>query len=108
MTCTALIRPIRSVAWELRTCWARGLRVSLSLDDRCERARIEGYVRQVSATDAFVAVGATHVPLDAVLAVHRPSLLGDSTADPLVGTGAIAAYRAPQDEELPGLERATA
>lgn len=76
---TALARPLRSVAWELRTSWARGLRVSLSIDADVER--VEGHVQTVSATDAFVVVAGLHVPLDRILAVHRPSRLGDSTFD---------------------------
>lgn len=37
-------------------------------------------VAAVSATDAYVIIRRLHIPLDRVLAVHKPSLLGDSTA----------------------------
>jgi hypothetical protein len=69
-----------SIAWELRTAWATGRRVALTLDDRADKPRIEGCVSRVAATGASVHVGAKHVPLDIVLAVHLPSRLGDSTA----------------------------
>lgn len=75
----ALVRPVRAVAYELRYAWARGLRVSLTIDGDDER--VEGHVRSVSPTDAFVVVGDVHVPLGRVLAVHRPSRLGDTTFD---------------------------
>lgn len=75
----ALARVLRSVAWELRTCWAQGLRISLRVLGDVER--VEGHVRTVSPTDAFVVVGDLHVPLDRVLAVYRPSRLGDSDFD---------------------------
>lgn len=96
---TSLIRPIRSVAWELRGAWARGLRVALSLDDRCDMPRLEGHVRRVAATDAFVEISGVHVPLDAVLAVHRPSRLGDSSFED--GRWHGRHYIPPQREELP-------
>jgi hypothetical protein len=79
VTGTALIRPVRAVAWELRTAWAKALRVSLSINADVERA--EGIVQHVSATDAYAVVSGLHVPLDRVLAVHRPSRLGDSDFD---------------------------
>lgn len=78
MTGMALIRPIRAVAWELRTAWATGRRVSVTLDS-CDHDRMEGHVSRVAATDAYVVISALHVPLDRVLAVHLPSRLGDST-----------------------------
>jgi hypothetical protein len=73
----ALIRSTRALAWELRTYWARGWRVSLTVAG--DEERLEGHVSAVSATDAFTVVSGVHVPLEAVLAVHRPSRLGDST-----------------------------
>lgn len=76
----ALVRPIPSMMWELRTAWASGRRVALSLDPRCDRPRVEGHVRSVSPTDGWVKIGAAHFPADAILAVHLPSRLGDSTA----------------------------
>lgn len=79
MTGTALIRPPSAVAWELRGAWATGRRVSLTLDERCEIPRLEGCVLHVSGTGATCNVAGWHVPIDAVLAVHRPTRLGDST-----------------------------
>lgn len=75
---TALVRPVSSIAWELRAAWATGRRVSLSLE-RADLERIEGHVSRVAATDALVTVAGRAVPLDRVLAVHLPSRLGDST-----------------------------
>lgn len=66
--------------WELRGAWASGRRVALSLDDACELQRVEGFVQAVSPTDAWVRVRGWRVPAWAVLAVHLPSRLGDSTA----------------------------
>jgi hypothetical protein len=80
LTSRALIRPVASTMWELRAAWASGRRVVVSLDARCVVARIEGWVRGVSATDAWVRVQGWRVPADAILAVHHPSRLGDSTA----------------------------
>lgn len=95
MTGVALIRPLRAIAWELRTAWATGKRVSLSLE-RADLERLEGHVQRVAATDATVTVSGHHVPLDRVLAVHLPSRLGDSTA----GTVFHGRPRAP--EQIPG------
>ena len=66
--------------WELRGAWASGRRVALSLDDRCDRSRVEGHVRSVSPTDGWARIGGLTLPADAILAVHLPSRLGDSTA----------------------------
>lgn len=74
----ALVRPISATFWELRACWATGRRVALSLS--ADVSRVEGHVTRVSATDASVHVGDVLVPADRILAVHRPSRLGDSTA----------------------------
>lgn len=104
----ALIRPTGSIFWELRGAWATGRRVSLTLERGDER--IEGQVHRVAATDAFVEVAGKHVPGDTILAVHSPSLLGDSDADPL----RISPRRwhgparrvLPQTEELPVVDPA--
>jgi hypothetical protein len=74
-----LVRPLSAVLWELRAAWARGLRVSLTLE-RCDVDRLEGHITTVAATGVYVTVSGRHVPADRVLAVHRPSRLGDSTA----------------------------
>lgn len=99
------MRLASSVAWELRTGWAKGWRVSLSID--ADETRVEGHVTTVSATGAFAVVGGLHVPLDRVLAVHRPSRLGDSRYDERDGTwhGRIppGARRDPRQSSFPGL-----
>lgn len=77
MTGFELVRPLRATFWELRACWATGRRVALSLD--ADVARVEGHVTKVSATDASVHIGDILVPASAILAVHLPSRLGDST-----------------------------
>jgi len=78
VTSVALVLRASAKAWELRGAWATGHRVSVSLDV-AELPRVEGHVARVSATDAYVVITGRHIPLDRVLAVHRPSLLGDST-----------------------------
>lgn len=100
----ALIRPIRSVLWELRTCWATGRRVSLSLDERCSMDRLEGHITRVASTDAFVCLGSVHVPADTILAVHSPSRLGDSTFEEGEAWRGRARRHVPQVEELPGVD----
>jgi hypothetical protein len=75
----ALVRSESAVAWELRTAWGSGRRVALSLE-RADMRRLEGHVQAVAATGVFVRVAGRVVPMDRVLAVHWPSLLGDSTA----------------------------
>jgi hypothetical protein len=76
-----LVRPTSAVSWELRGAWAARKRVSLSLDERCTPRRLEGKVQRVATTGAFAVVEGFHVPMDAILAVHNPSRLGDSTID---------------------------
>lgn len=76
-----LVRPLSSIAWELRTAWATGRRVSLTIE-RADVDRLEGHISQVAATNAFITVAGLQVPLDRVLAVHVPSRLGDSTIGP--------------------------
>lgn len=78
MTGTALARPLRAVAWDLRNAWATGRRVAVTLE-LCDQARMEGHVTRVAATDAYAVISSLHVPLDRILAVHIPSRLGDST-----------------------------
>jgi hypothetical protein len=76
---SALIRPLSSIVWELRSAWALGRRISVTVEAG-DDGRLEGTVRAVAATNAYAIVGGQHVPLERVLAVHRPSRLGDSTA----------------------------
>jgi hypothetical protein len=73
-----LVRPASSIAWELRTAWALGRRVSVTIENADEN-RLEGAVRAVASSGAYAVVAGLHVPLERVLAVHRPSRLGDST-----------------------------
>jgi hypothetical protein len=94
----ALVRPVSSMAWELRSAWASGRRVSLSLE-RCDMDRVEGHVQRVAASAAFVQVRGLRIPLERVLAIHSPSRLGDSTAR--AGGWAGRARRVePQSEQL--------
>lgn len=74
----ALIRPLAAIRWELRKAWASGTRVALTIDGA---ERVEGHVDHVAASGLYVLVSGTHVPCDMILAVHTPSLLGDSTWD---------------------------
>lgn len=100
----ALIRLPSSVLWELRLYWAKGYRVSLAIDG--DERRIEGHVRSVSATGAYAIVGDLHVPADRILAVFRPSRLGDSTVEEgerWNGWVPPAARRDPDQLEIPGI-----
>jgi len=94
---TALTRPLSAVAWEPRTAWATGHRISVTLE-RADTDRVEGHVSRVAATDATVTIAGLMIPLDRVLAVHRPTRLGDST----VGVGERWRGRARRVEQLPG------
>lgn len=69
-----LVRPVSAIAWELRAAWARTPRpiVVLSLSEHCTPRRLTGRIDRVAATDAFIVIDGWHVPLDEVLAVHRP------------------------------------
>lgn len=102
----ALIRPVSSVAWDLRSAWAKGWRISLAIDG--DVRRVEGFVETVSPTDASAVVSGLLVPLSAVLAVFRPSRLGDSTYEEDDGSwnGRIpyGARRDPRQLYLPGLD----
>jgi hypothetical protein len=93
----ALVLPTTAKAWDLRAAWAAGWRVSVTLE-RGEFQRVEGIVTRVAATDAFARIGGRLVPLDHVLAVHKPSRLGDSTAG--ARWGGKARLVVPQRERL--------
>lgn len=92
-------RLLSNVVWELRTAWATGRRVSISMDNRSRFPRLEGHISAVAGTGAYVRLAGHHVPVDVILAVHLPSRLGDSTArgDHFHGPSRRAV---PQDEEL--------
>jgi hypothetical protein len=75
-----LVRPVTATFWELRGAWATGRRVSLTLD--ADVLRAEGHVTSVAATDAYVKIGDLLIPAGTILAVHRPSRLGDSDVRP--------------------------
>lgn len=89
-----------SFLFELRAAWARGRRVSLSLDERSQHPRLEGHIAAVSATGAFVRLGSTHIPTDLILAVHLPSRLGDSKVRGDADFHGPARRSVPQEEEL--------
>jgi hypothetical protein len=94
-----LVLPQSSIAWELRSAWATGRRVALSLQG-CSVGRLEGFVQRVAATDALVRVAGYDVPLVAVLAVHYPSRLGDSSHEGGPWRGRARLVQ-PQRERLP-------
>lgn len=71
-----LIRAPESIRWELRRAWASGKRVALTVEGA---ERVEGHVDHVAASGLFAIIEGIHVPTDSILAVHTPSLLGDST-----------------------------
>lgn len=99
MTSTALVRPVSSVALELRAAWATGRRVALSLE-RADFERLEGIVTRVAASGSYVVVRGRHVPLERVLAVHWPSRLGDSTFRGGVRWAGAGKRWEPQQESL--------
>ena len=77
-----LVRSEAEIARELREHFWTGWRQShkadvvLTLSERCEPRRLEGRVKRVATTGAFVivtdATGDWHVPVVDILAVHRP------------------------------------
>jgi hypothetical protein len=67
-----LERPEQATVWELRTAWAKGRRVVLTLSDRCMIQRIEGTVERVAVTGAFVLIEGWHVPVAEILGVASP------------------------------------
>lgn len=75
---TALVRRTDSILWELRRLWASGKRVALTLTEEAGR-RAEGQVTRVSPTGAWVKVNGVQIAPSDILAVHNPSVLGDST-----------------------------
>lgn len=107
MTGSALVRLPDAIAWELRGAWSTGRRVALSL--AADVVRVEGWVSSVSPTGGYAVVAGLHVPLSRVLAVHRPSRLGDSTyregsGEPWTGTLPPGIRRDPDQLRLPGLD----
>lgn len=104
VTGTALVRyRDDSVLRELRRCWANGKRVALSLTDQAGR-RAEGHVTAVSPTGVTCRIGQTLVPIDEVLAIHRPVVMGeDTTYDARTAWHGPALRVCPQSEELPGI-----
>lgn len=76
---TALVRRTDSILWELRNFFATGKRVALSLTDEAGR-RAEGHVTSVSPTGGTVTISGQMIPAAAILAVHRPVIMGDDTS----------------------------
>lgn len=97
VTGTALIRPASAKAWDLRSAWATGRRVSVRTDIEGFE-RLEGIVSRVAPTSAFARIAGRVVPLDRVLSVHHPSRLGDSKAGKV--WGGAGRLRTPQEERL--------
>ncbi len=98
MSTALVLRDLEArTAWELRSAWAAGRRVALTLD-LADPSRIEGTVSAVAATGVTATVARVLVPLELVLAVHLPSRLGDSNArEAFHGPGRRVV---PPDEEL--------
>lgn len=103
MSTLALTRPLRATAWELRSAWAVGRRVAVSIE-RADMDRVEGHVFSVAATDATVTIAGVVIPLDRILAVHLPSRLGDSTVgEDERWRGRRRRVELPGQDELPGV-----
>jgi hypothetical protein len=86
--------------FELRSAWASGRRVALSLE-RCDYPRMEGIVTRVAPSGAYARVRGRLVPLDRVLALHWPSRLGDSDHRRAAGwAGAGRRCEEPQEDAL--------
>lgn len=69
-----MARELREEFW---AGWQRHRRdVVLTLSERCEMRRLQGRVKRVAVTGAFVIVtdaeGDIHVPVAEILAIHRP------------------------------------
>ena len=75
---TALVRLTDAILWDLRRHWASGKRVALSLTEKAG-CRVEGQVTRVSPTGTWVKVNGVLISTEDILAVHNPSILGDST-----------------------------
>jgi hypothetical protein len=96
---TVVARPVRVLGWELRKLMALRRRVRVTLSDRCDgvlpredgRRVLEGYVTSVSPTDAFAIVVGRHVPLDEILALHKPHFSQGRASDPRDPLGAAIA-----------------
>jgi hypothetical protein len=74
-----LIRLPNPMLRELRTAWAAGRRIALSLSHRAG-GRVEGHIRSVSPTGASVNVNGRLIPMADVLGVHRPlQYIGEDT-----------------------------
>lgn len=100
MTGFVLQRPVSVLGWELRGALASGRIVRLVLDGRCDGVLVnewgdrilEGRVQRVAATDAYCVVQGRHVPLDAILAVHRTHFRQAAASDPADPMGRPADY----------------
>lgn len=99
---TALIRLTDSMMWELRRFWASGKRVALSLTEEAGR-RVEGQVTRVSPVNVWVKINGIVIPAEAILAVHRPVIMGEDTTHRGGEWHFESLRRVPQAEELPGM-----
>jgi hypothetical protein len=98
-----LVRPADSILWDLRHHWASGKRVALTLTEEAGR-RAEGKVTRVSPTNAWVKINGILIPAEAILAVHRPVLMGEDTTHRGEASWHFTPGRhpEPQAEQLPG------
>lgn len=63
------------MAWELRTAWAKRTKVALVID--ADITHVQGIVKRVSPTDAFVLMDDgksdfIHIPINRIQAVRKP------------------------------------
>jgi hypothetical protein len=85
-----LERPVSSLGWDLRTAMALGREIRVVLSGRCDGVRVaedgsrvlQGRVQRVSPTNAHMTIQGVMVPLDEVLAVHRPHYSQSAPSDP--------------------------
>lgn len=67
-----LTRSEQDLAWELRRAWAKHERVVLTLSERCMVDRVEGTIKRVAVTGAFVVCNGWHIPTVEVLGMAKP------------------------------------
>lgn len=102
MTGEALVRLTDSILWDLRRHWASGKRVAVTLTEEAGR-RAEGKVTRVSPTNAWVKINGELIPAEAILAVHRPVIMGEDTTHRGKAPWHFKPGRPPDpQEELPG------
>lgn len=69
---TGLTRSEQDLAWELRRAWAKWEPVVLTLSERCMVQRVEGRIKKVAVTGAFVVCDGWHIPTVEILGIAKP------------------------------------